>query len=112
MVETVAQVTRASTRLARTLGREPTVDEIAAESGLAADKIVEAQRVAPDPVSLFEHVGDDNAELVDFLEDRNAETPFEAAATVMQHHELGQVLSSLSDRGQRGRESRFGPVGE
>src|SRR5207248_10112824 len=54
MVETVAQVTRAATRLARTLGREPTVDEIAAESGLAADKIVEAQRVAPDPVSLVE----------------------------------------------------------
>jgi RNA polymerase primary sigma factor len=112
MVETVAQVTRASTRLARTLGREPNVEEIAAESGLAPEKIVEAQRVAPDPVSLFEHVGDDNAELVDFLEDRNAETPFEAAATVMQQHELWAVLSSLSKREQRVLELRFGLVGE
>ena len=112
MVETVAQVSRASTRLARTLGREATVEEIAAESGLAPDKIVEAQRVAPDPVSLFEHVGDDNAELVDFLEDRNAETPFEAAATVLQQHELWQVLSSLSQREQRVLELRFGLVGE
>ncbi|MBV9410567.1 MAG: sigma-70 family RNA polymerase sigma factor [Acidimicrobiia bacterium] len=101
MVETVAQVSRAATRLSRTLGREPTVDEIATESGLA-----------PDPVSLFEHVGDDNAELVDFLEDRNAETPFEAAATVMQQHELWTVLSSLSDREQRVLELRFGLVGE
>src|SRR5437870_4430340 len=67
MVETVAQVTRASGRLARTLGREPTVDEIAVDTGLPPDKVSEAQRVAPDPVSLFEQVGDDNAELVDFL---------------------------------------------
>src|SRR5438128_9627206 len=35
MVETVAQVSRASARLSRTLGREPTVAEIAAESGLS-----------------------------------------------------------------------------
>jgi RNA polymerase primary sigma factor len=112
MVETVAQVSRASTRLARTLGREPTVDEIAAESGMTREKVAEAQRVAPDPVSLFEHVGDDNAELVDFLEDRNAETPFEAAATIMQQHELWQVLSGLSEREQRVLELRFGLVGE
>ena len=112
MVETVAQVTRAATRLARTLGREATVEEIAVESGLAAEKILEAQRVAPDPVSLFEHVGDDNAELVDFLEDRNAETPFEAAATVLQQHELSTVLASLSEREQRVLELRFGLVGE
>src|SRR5205807_1572594 len=98
MVETVAQVSRASTRLSRVLGREPTVDEIAAESGLAREKVIEAQRVAPDPVSLFEHVGDDNAELVDFLEDRNAETPFEAAATMLQQHELWQVLSGTGGR--------------
>src|SRR5207302_1300401 len=58
MIETVSQVARASTRLARALGREPTVDEIAAESGPPRDKIIEAQRVAPDPVAVFEPVGD------------------------------------------------------
>src|SRR5438128_6921320 len=88
MVETVAQVTRASGRLARTLGREPTVEEIAVDTGLPPDKVSEAQRVAPDPVSLFEQVGDDNAELVDSLEDRNAETPFAVAANAVHHHEL------------------------
>src|SRR5437763_1191020 len=112
IVETVAQVSRASTRLVRTLGREPTVNEIAAESGMSPAKVAAAQRVAPAPASLFEHVGDDNAELVDFLEDRNAETPFEAAATVLQQHELWQVLSSLSEREQRVLELRFGLVGE
>jgi RNA polymerase primary sigma factor len=112
MVETVAQVTRATGRLARSLGHEPTIAEIATDTGMSPDKVMEAQRVAPDPVSLFEQVGDDNAELVDFLEDRNAETPFEVAATAMQHHELWLVLGSLSQREQRVLELRFGLVGD
>ena len=112
MVETVAQVTRATGRLARSLGREPTVVEIATDTGMSPEKVMDAQRVAPDPVSLFEQVGDDNAELVDFLEDRNAETPFEVAATAMQHHELWTVLGSLSEREQRVLELRFGLVGD
>src|SRR5207237_8284378 len=112
MVETVAQVSRASTRLARSLGREPTVDEIAAESGMSREKVSEAQRVAPDPVSLFERVGDDNAELVDFLEDRDAQVPFEAAANAVQQREVRAVLSNLSQREQRVLQLRFGLVGD
>ena len=86
--------------------------EIATDTGMSPEKVMDAQRVAPDPVSLFEQVGDDNAELVDFLEDRNAETPFEVAATAMQHHELWTVLGSLSEREQRVLELRFGLVGD
>ena len=112
MVETVAQVGRAATRLSRSLGREATPEEIARETGLTPDRVVEAQRVAPDPVSLFEQVGDDNAELVDFLEDRNAEAPFEAAAAAIQTSELRAVLRSLSEREQRVLELRFGLIGE
>jgi RNA polymerase sigma factor (sigma-70 family) len=112
MVETVAQVTRASTRLAKALGRDATIEEIAADTGLTRERVAEAQRLAPDPVSLFEHVGDDDAELIDFLEDRTAQAPFEAAATAMQQVELRAVLASLSDREQRVLELRFGLVGD
>jgi RNA polymerase sigma factor (sigma-70 family) len=112
MVETVAQVGRAATLLARALGREATPEEIARETGLTPERVLEAQRVAPDPVSLFEHVGDDNAELVDFLEDRNAEAPFEVAAAAIQTSELRAVLRSLSEREQRVLELRFGLIGE
>jgi RNA polymerase primary sigma factor len=112
MVETVAQVGRAATRLSRALGRDPSAEEIANETGLTPERVMEAQRVAPDPVSLFEQVGDDNAELVDFLEDRNAEAPFEAAAAAIQTHELRAVLRSLSEREQRVLEMRFGLIGE
>jgi RNA polymerase sigma factor (sigma-70 family) len=112
MVETVAQVGRAATRLTRALGRDATPQEIANETGLTPERVVEAQRVGPDPVSLFEQVGDDNAELVDFLEDRNAEAPFEAAAAAIQTSELRAVLRSLSEREQRVLEMRFGLIGE
>jgi len=112
VVEVVAQISRASNRLTKVLGREPTVDEIADDTGLSREKVMEAQRVAPDPVSLFERVGDDEAELADFLEDRTAQVPFEAAATAMQHSELRNVLAMLSDREQRVLELRFGLLGD
>ena len=112
MVETVAQVSRATARLVRTLGREPSIEELATETGLTPERVRDAQRVAPDPVSLFEQVGDDNAELADFLEDPNAQASFDAAVVAMEREELRAVLATLSDREQRVLELRFGLVGD
>ncbi len=112
MVETVAQVSRATARLVRVLGREPTLEELAEETGLTPERVRDAQRVAPDPVSLFEQVGDDNAELADFLEDPNAQASFDAAVIAMEREELRAVLATLSEREQRVLELRFGLVGD
>ncbi|MFN2606996.1 MAG: RNA polymerase sigma factor RpoD/SigA [Acidimicrobiales bacterium] len=112
MVETVAQVSRATSRLARALGREPTLGELATETGVSPERVREAQRVAPDPVSLFEQVGDDNAELADFLEDPAATASFEAAVVAIEREELRAVLATLSEREQRVLELRFGLVGD
>ncbi|MDQ4130140.1 MAG: sigma-70 family RNA polymerase sigma factor [Actinomycetota bacterium] len=112
MVETVAQVSQATARLVRTLGREPTADELAEETGLTPERVRDAQRVAPDPVSLFEQVGDDNAELADFIEDPNAQASFDAAVIAIEREELRAVLATLSEREQRVLELRFGLVGD
>jgi len=112
MVETVSQVQRATTHLFRSLGREPTVDEIAEDTGLPRGKVIEAQRVAPDPVSLFAHVGDDDAELVDFLVDPTVEAPAEAAVAAVELRELREVLTTLNAREQRVLELRFGLSGQ
>jgi RNA polymerase primary sigma factor len=112
MVETVSQVQRATAHLFRTLGREPTVDEIAQDSGLPRARVIEAQRVAPDPVSLFAHVGDDDAELVDFLVDPTVEAPAEAAVAAVELRELREVLTTLNTREQRVLELRFGLSGQ
>ncbi|MGH9224619.1 MAG: sigma-70 family RNA polymerase sigma factor [Acidimicrobiales bacterium] len=112
MVETVSQVQRASIHLARGLGREATVAEIAIETGLARGKVAEALRVGPDPVSLFAEVGDDDAELVEFLADPTAEAPADAAVAALELRELREVLTTLSQREQRVLELRFGLNGE
>ena len=108
MVETVSQVKRSTVELVRALGREPTTTEIAADTGLAVDKVAEAQRVAPDPVSLFAEVGDEDAELVDFLADPTVEAPADAAVAAIELKELRDVLTTLSVREQRVLELRFG----
>ena len=112
MVEAVAQVRRSSARLARSLGREPTLDEVAADTGLRSEKVAEAIRVAPDPVSLFEQVGDDDAELVDFIEDPGATASFDAAWGGAEGADVTSVLGRLSAREQRVLELRFGLSGE
>jgi RNA polymerase primary sigma factor len=108
MVETVGQVQRSVTNLSRTLLRDPSVAEIARDTGLSVDKVVEALRVAPDPVSLFALVGDEDAELVEFLADRTAASPPDVAIAAMETRELRDVLAMLTAREQRVLELRFG----
>ena len=110
MTETVVQVAKASNELQRTLGRDPTVDEVASHSGLSAEKVAEAQRVTPDPISLFEPLGpfDDDIALADLLEDREAVVPFDAAAASLQRSALHTMLRVLSEREQCVLALRFG----
>jgi RNA polymerase primary sigma factor len=111
MVEVVSQVSRSAAQLSRRLGREPTTDELARDTGYSREKVREAQGVVPDPVSLFEPVGDDDAELADFLEDPAAQASFDAAVASIEHAALRQFLTTLSPREQRVVELRFGLAG-
>src|SRR5205807_10334987 len=56
--EALSVLARTSAQLLKTLGREPTVVELAAESGFSVDKVEDALRVEPDLVSLSANVGD------------------------------------------------------
>jgi len=108
MVEATAQVSQSVTRLTRSLGRAPTVNELSADTGLTPEKIATALSIGPEPVSLFQSVGEDDAELVDFIADQSAEAPFEAASDEMDRAELRAALASLTVREQRVLELRFG----
>ena len=59
MVEVINKATRCNRKLVQELGREPTVEEIAAELGLPVEKIIEANRTAADTLSLDTPVGDE-----------------------------------------------------
>jgi RNA polymerase sigma factor (sigma-70 family) len=108
MMDTITQMQTAETNLNKRLGRKPTDDEIAHESGLTVEKIREARKVAPEPVSIFEPVGEDNAMLGDFIEDLDATAPFELIASKLNIENLRFVLDRLTERERIIIEMRYG----
>jgi RNA polymerase primary sigma factor len=110
--DTLTIIARSSQHLLKLLGREPTVDEIAADTGLAAEKIADTRDVVPDLVSLSAEVGDDDdTELGDLVADERAAAPFDVAAASLERDVLRTTLAQLSEKEQRVLELRFGLVG-
>ena len=108
MVETINKLARVQRQLHQELGREATVDEIAAEMGVEPVRVAEIQRIAQEPVSLQSPIGEEESDLGDFIEDADAVVPIEAAAFIMLQDQLERVLCELSDREQRIIQLRFG----
>jgi RNA polymerase primary sigma factor len=108
MVETLYRVRKVQAELLEQLGREATIDEIAAAAEMTPDKVREAFRVLPEPISIHEPIGDEDAELGDFIEDESTEGPFEAAALKLRQEDLWRMLDSLSDREKKVLALRFG----
>jgi RNA polymerase sigma factor (sigma-70 family) len=108
LVDTMAVVARASSSLLKSLGREPTVTELAEETGLPPERVEAALRAAPDLVSLSAAVGEDAGELGDLLADDRAVVPFEAAALALASDDLRALLGFLNDREREILALRFG----
>src|SRR5207302_2167722 len=103
MVEASRRVAKVSGLLASSLGREPSVEEIAAHAGMDVRTVLDVRGVLPDPVSLQAPVGEgEAAELADVLEDRAATAPFEAAAASPQQGALLVAVARLAHRGRPG----------
>jgi RNA polymerase primary sigma factor len=108
MVETINKLARVQRQLHQELGREATVDELAAEMGVEPERVAEIQRIAQEPVSLQSPIGEEESDLGDFIEDADAVVPIEAAAFIMLQDQLDRVLCELSEREQRIIQLRFG----
>src|SRR5213594_1935079 len=108
MVDTLQQLRRVGSDLLESLGREPTLDEIAVAAGMNPDKVREAFRVLPEPVSIHEPVGEDDAELGDFIQATEAQGPFEAAALALRQEDLHRMLEALTEREKKVLALRFG----
>jgi len=111
MVENMNRVLRIQRQMAQELEREPTLAELAARTGLAADRVREIQRIALDPLSLDSPVGEeDDSNLADFIEDLGAEAPAEVATRRMLTDAVEEALGELSPREQEVVRLRFGLV--
>jgi RNA polymerase sigma factor (sigma-70 family) len=107
--DTLSRLQKARHRLELSLGRAPTVAELAADIDLPEHKVLEALLVAAEPVSLSEPLREDgDAELGDMVEDRNAISPFEAAAVALLPDEVDRLLEPLDAREREILTLRFG----
>jgi RNA polymerase primary sigma factor len=109
MVETMNKVMRVQRQMLQELGREPTVDEVAAKVEMTPDRVREIQRIGQEPVSLETPVGEeDDSFLGDFVEDPMAIAPATAAARALLTEAIEEALEELNDRERQVVRLRFG----
>jgi RNA polymerase primary sigma factor len=109
MVEKLNRVVHVERQLVQRLGREPEVDEIAAELKWSTPDVREILRISQLPVSLEKPIGDeDDSELGDFVADESVDSPFEMASENLQREDVQRVLRALSRREREVLELRYG----
>lgn len=112
MVETINKLLRTQRRMTQELNREPTLEELSKELDMEPEKIEYVMKIKQDISSLDAGVGrdgdDEDSVLGDFIEDEDTASPEESATNQLLKEQVGDVLSSLSDRERKIIEMRFG----
>lgn len=109
MVETINKVIRTQRHLLQQLGREPSIEELAADLGMPEEKVVEIQKISQDPISLEKPVGDeDDSRIADFIPDDESPTPHDMASYNLLREQLEEVMSDLTEREAMVLKLRFG----
>jgi len=109
MVETINKLTHAQRRLVQELGREPLVEELAAEMDMDEKKVRHILKISQDIVSLEAPVGtEEDSKLGDFIEDDEAQSPLEATNRQLIKENIHEMLQYLSPRERKIIEMRFG----
>jgi len=109
MVETINKLIRTSRHLLQQLGREPTIEEIAAEMEMPVEKVKEIKKIAQEPVSLETPIGEEeDSHLGDFIPDDDAPSPSELAAYTLLREQLDEIINTLTPREAKVLKLRFG----
>jgi RNA polymerase primary sigma factor len=108
VAEQVRRVMRSRRVLAQKLNRDPTIEEVATESGFPVRRVEELLELVEDPVSLETPVGDGESLYADLIEDVHSDQPDESTAKRLRSAELAHALQHLNPRMQRVLSLRFG----
>jgi RNA polymerase primary sigma factor len=110
--ETLQKLYRAARKLTGTLGRAPTVDELAEHLEISATKVEELWRALGDVVSLATPLGDGERSLEDTLSADDGPDPVDRIVAEQVQEHVHELLDELSPREQTIMRGRFGLDGE
>jgi RNA polymerase primary sigma factor len=112
VADQVRRLMRARRQLAQKMNRDPSVEELARESGFPEKRVEELLDLVEDPVSLETPVGDGESMYADLIEDVNSERPDESTSKKLRQAELADAMLRLNPRMRRVLSLRFGLDGE
>ena len=111
MVETINKLTHAQRRLVQELGREPLVEELAAEMDMDEKKVRHILKISQDIVSLEAPVGsEEDSKLGDFIPDDDGQSPLESTNRQLIKENIHEMLQYLNPRERKIIEMRFGLI--
>jgi RNA polymerase primary sigma factor len=106
------KVARARRELTAKLGREPSDEEIAAETGLELELVLEAAKADREPTSLDLPVGDDGETSLGALIATDEAEPHEEVEDTLRHEAVQRAINTLPDKERTVIHLRFGTGGE
>src|SRR5437588_6251667 len=112
VAEQVRRLMRARRTLTQKLNRDPTMPELAKESGFPERRVEELLDLVEDPVSLETPVGDGESLYADLIEDIHSDQPEESTAKRLRSVELADALHRLNPRMRHVLALRFGLDGK
>ena len=108
VAEQVRRAQRSRRQLTQKLNREPSVEEIAKDSGFPVERVRELFDLVEDPVSLETPVGDGESMVADMIEDVKSESPDSATSEHARSAELKVAIEALNPRMKHVVLRRFG----
>ncbi len=107
--DAIGQLRRATRQLEQSLGREPSVEEIACALGLPERKIRQLLQVSAQPLSLEQPIGSEGEGFVgDMIASDVTDAPLEIAAQRMLEQDLAEALRQLPERERTVLQLRYG----
>jgi len=107
--EQYSLIDQSTARLWDELDRQPTSEEVAADTGIGAERVTLVRQHRRSIMSLSTPVGDDGESVIgDMVEDDDAVAPFDAAAAALERQALHVQLARLTERERLVLTARFG----
>ena len=109
MIETMSKLRNIAKQFLQEVGREPSLEEMAAEAALPLAEVRRVMKISRHPISLDRPVGEsEDSYFGDFIEDDTVESPVTAATQEMLKGKIDHVLKTLTYREREIIKLRYG----